>query len=105
MNCLIDRAQRICSNEALLKTEIAKIKKILTKNKYPTKIVLNTIQRYFNKKQHPKTKLDTSYDMPKKQVFLVLPYYKGADEIKSQLTKYVQQNYPAVDFRFAFKAH
>ena len=105
INCLIDRAQRICSNEALLKIEIAKIKKILTKNEYPTKVVRNTIQRYFSRKQHPKTKIDTSYDVPKKKVFLVLPYYKGADEIKSQLTKYVEQNYLAVDFRFAFKAH
>jgi hypothetical protein len=32
------------------------------------------------------------------KLFLVLPYYKGADEIKSQLTKYV-------DFRFALNAH
>ena len=77
----------------------------MTKNEYPTKVVRNTIQRYFSRKQHPKTKIDTSYDVPKKKVFLVLPYYKGADEIKSQLTKYVEQNYLAVDFRFAFKAH
>ena len=105
INCLLNRAQRICSNDSSLKIEIAKIKKILAKNEYPTKIVSNTIQRYFRNKQHPKTKTDTSFDVPKKQVFLVLPYYKGADDIKSKLVKYVQQNFPAVDFRFAFKAH
>ena len=38
-------------------------------------------------------------------MFLVLPYYRGADEIKSQLTNYVQKCFPAVDFRFAFKSH
>ena len=75
INCLLDRAHRIFKNEALLKIEIAKIKKILTKNEYPTKIVSNTIQRYLKDKQHPKTKTDTSFDVPKKQVFLVLPYY------------------------------
>ena len=34
---------------AKLKTEIAKIKQILTINKYPSKIVSNAIQTYFKK--------------------------------------------------------
>jgi len=90
---------------AKLKTEIAKIKQILTINKYPSKIVSNAIQTYFKKKQIHKTKSDTSYDVTKKQVFLVLPYYRGAYDVKNQLTNYVQKWFPSVDFRFAFKSH
>jgi hypothetical protein len=107
INCLINRAHKICSNDDELKIEISKIQEILMKNEYPPKIVANTIQRYFRNKnkQQTKTKIDTSYDVPKKQVFLVLPYYKGADDVKSQLTNYVQKCFPAVDFRFAFKSH
>jgi hypothetical protein len=58
-----------------------------------------------NKKHGPKTKLDTSYDVPKKKVFLVLPYYRGADEIKNETTNFVQKSFPQVDFQFAFKSH
>ena len=89
---------------AKLKTEIAKIKQILTINKYPSKIVSNAIQTYFKKKQTHKTKSDTLNDVTKKQVFLVLPYYRGADDVKNQLKYYVQKCFPSVDFRFALKS-
>lgn len=105
INCLLDRAYRICSTEQALKVELAKIKQILYKNEYPPKIVTNTIQKFLNNKKNPKTKRDTSYDVPKKKVFLVLPYYKGADNVKKEITDLVQNSFPQVDFRFAFKSH
>jgi hypothetical protein len=76
INCLLDRAHRICSTEESLKNEIKKLKQILSKNEYPPKIVHNTTIRKFQelKKRGSKTKIDTSYDVPKKKVILVLPY-------------------------------
>jgi hypothetical protein len=93
----LDRAYRICSTEQALK--------ILYKNEYPPKIVTNTVQRFFDSKKNPKTKRDNSYDVPKKKVFLVLPYYKGADNAKKEIMNLVQSSFPQVDFRFAFKSH
>ena len=37
INCLLDRAYRICSTEQALKKEVVKIKQILYKNEYPRK--------------------------------------------------------------------
>jgi hypothetical protein len=101
----LDRAYRICSTEQALKKEVVKIKQILYKNEYPPKIVTNTVQRFFDSKKNPKTKRDNSYDVPKKKVFLVLPYYKGADNAKKEIMNLVQISFPQVDFRFAFKSH
>ncbi len=73
---------------------------ILSKNKYPPKIVSNTIRKFQELKKHgPKTKIDTSYDVPKKKVILVLPYYRGADEIKKEITNFVLKSFPQVDFQ------
>jgi hypothetical protein len=105
INCLLDRAYRICSTEQALKKEVVKIKQILYKNEYPPKIVTNTVQKFFDSKKNPKTKRDNSYDVPKKKVFLVLPYYKGADNAKKEIVNLVQSSFPQVDFRFAFKSH
>jgi hypothetical protein len=105
INCLLDRAYRICSTEQALKKEVVKLKQILYKNEYPPKVVTNTIQKFFDTKKNPKAKRDTSYDVPKKKVFLVLPYYKGADSVKKEITNLVQSSFPQVDFRFAFKSH
>jgi hypothetical protein len=106
INCLLDRAHRICSTEESLKNEIKKLKQILSKNEYPPKIVSNTIKKFQElKKRGPKTKIDTSYDVPKKKVILVLPYYRGADEIKKEITNFVLKSFPQVDFQFAFKSH
>jgi hypothetical protein len=77
----------------------------LYKNEYPPKVVTNTVQKFFDSKKSPKAKRDNSYDVPKKKVFLVLPYYKGADNVKKEITNFVQSSFPQVDFRFAFKAH
>jgi hypothetical protein len=38
----------------------------------------------------------------RKKGFLVLRYYRGADEIKNEI---VQKSFPQVDFQFAFKSH
>jgi hypothetical protein len=105
INCLLDRAYRICSTEQALKKEVVKVKQILYKNEYPPKIVTNTVQKFFDSKKSPKTKRDNSYDVPKKKVFLVLPYYKGADNAKKEIVNLVQSSFPQVDFRFAFKSH
>ena len=62
INCLLDRAYRICSTEQALKKELVKIKQVLYKNEYPPKVVTNTIQKFFESKKNPKTKRDTSYE-------------------------------------------
>ena len=47
------------------------------------------------------------YEGPQKGqiIYLVLTYYKGADEIKEKIKKLVGDCFPQVDFRLILKSH
>ena len=84
--------------------EISKIKKILLKNGYPSKLICNKIQ---DKMEFPKTS-NEHHDpkaQPKRVVYLVLPYYNGAEDLKKKITDLVRTFFPEVYFRLMFKAH
>ena len=46
IKCLLHRAHVVCSNQALLRTEVAKIKEIFRKNGYPKEFLDTTIREY-----------------------------------------------------------
>jgi hypothetical protein len=91
----------------LFKEECSKIKKILLKNGYPNKLICNEIQSFIRKSKHFEEKTKTISDpfIPKRIVYLVLPYYNGAEDLKKRLTDLVRQSFPDIDFRLMFKAH
>jgi len=104
INCLLNRAQRICSSEKLFKEEVSRIKKILIKNNYPSKLICNQVQDFIKKTKAP-PKPPTDPTIPKRIVYLVLPYYNGAEELKKRMTELVKRSYPDINFRLMFKAH
>ena len=107
INCLLNRASKICSTKKLFNEEISKIKKILLKNGYPSKLICNKIQDFLKKMEFPKTpnELPDPKTQPKRVVYLVLPYYNGAEDLKKKITDLVRDSFPEVDFRLMFKAH
>jgi hypothetical protein len=88
--------------EKLLKEEISNIKKILLKNSYPAKLVSNTIRDFIRKNSTEKQVVELAQ---KPIVYLVLPYFNGADDLKKRICESVHDSFPQVDFRLMFKAH
>ncbi len=43
--------------------------------------------------------------VPKKLIYLVLPYFEGAEEIKNKLVQLIEKNFPCVNLRLMFKAN
>ena len=43
--------------------------------------------------------------VPKKLIYLVLPYYEGAEEIKNKLVQLIETSFPCVNLRLMFKAN
>ena len=60
IKCLLHRASVVCSNQALLQTEVAKIKEIFQKNGYPKEFVDTTVLEYNNKLARKERQEDNS---------------------------------------------
>jgi hypothetical protein len=108
INCLLDRAWKICSDYELFHVEILNIKAVLKKNNYPCRVVDEVVRKFLNKKFGPMSKTIKTLEIENKnknnKVFLVLPFYnKFCEDFKSKLTKTVNHFYPDVDFRVLFK--
>ena len=43
--------------------------------------------------------------VPKNLIYLVLPYYAGAEEMKNKLVKLIENSFPCVNLRLMFKSH
>lgn len=100
INCLVDRARKICSSNEALESEIKKIRFTLKENEYPAKVINNTINKYFRKRREEKEEIST---VNKLKIVAVLPYYKGTEEINSRIINLVNSSYPQVDFNIALK--
>jgi hypothetical protein len=86
INCLLNRASKICSSKKLLNEEISKIKKIL--NSYQSKLICDKIMDFLKKMEPTKTPTEHPDPMAqaKRLVYLALPYYNDADDLKKKIT-------------------
>ena len=83
---LIHRIYNICSTRDIFHGQIEKLKTYLSKNCFPSGLVKKCIQEVVNKLSLGKP--DPSYDVPKKECRIILPYL-GVDSfrIKQQIKK------------------
>jgi hypothetical protein len=95
INCLIDRARKICSSSEALESEIKRIRFTLKKNEYPAKVINNTINKYFRKIREEKEEIQKA---DKLKIVAVLPYYKVTEEINRKIINLINSSYPQVDF-------
>ena len=76
-------------------------KSYFTKNCYPSYVFTNITKKFLDNIFHP---ILTSYDVPKKLVFVSLPYMGNLSPvIKKDLTSSMSKLYPYVNFKFIFK--
>lgn len=102
INCLAERAWRICTEEKDRDGEMRKLKTILARNDYPPEIIDETIKRFVERK----TRQDTPPAEPEKPVkrFLKLPFVNTkCEDYARRLKTLVTTNYPQVEFNVAFQ--
>ncbi len=105
IKCLVNRAYKISSNKEALNEEIKKITQILRRNEYPIKIVTNVIRKHVKSMDEVDLKEKVEVELvPKKLIYLVLPYYEGAEEIKNKLFQLIETNFPCVNLRLMFQS-
>ena len=96
VKCLLNRAWKICSDEILFDADWEVIKSNLLKNQYPEGL-LNAINKNFKEKMKSSHNDEISYDVPKKEIKLILPFYgKQSDILQKRLLSLFSNCYPQV---------
>lgn len=111
--CLCDRIWKICQDQTDRDIEFKKLKLTLAKNEYPDKIINKEIEKFIqNRKMKEQQDLEVNEQQieqqqpaEKQKRYLVLPYSNHkVDAYAEKLTKLVNETFPQVDFKIAFKA-
>jgi hypothetical protein len=102
INCLLDRAWKICTTYELFQEEANNIKTILRQNEYPNRVLDMVMKKFVAKRKKGVEEVGIP-TVEKKKIFLVLPYQnRRMDEYKKRLTSLVNRFYPQIDFRLMF---
>ena len=104
VNCLLNRAWKICSNSDLFHQEINFIKSTLAANGYPSNFLNSCINRFLKTKTSDRIK-EPQFGPKRKDIFIKLPY-KGqqSDILKRQLTRLYAKVAPWLKLNFIFFA-
>ena len=96
------RCFRICSSASLLQSALNDVKKLLSRNGYPPGIVTYNMNDVINRHQNrPKDPITT---VPKKEIFIVLPYLGFQSKvIKQQLKSCIYKFYGCFDLKIIFR--
>ena len=101
VSTLLYRAYMICSSFQTLHDEIEKLKKIFSKNGYPSKFVDKCILKFFNKLYEKKDPVAT---VPKKELVMFLPFLGTTSwKIKNDLIRTIRKNAPFCNIKIIFK--
>ena len=97
---LLFRAYSLSSNWFKFHEEMSFLKSYFSKNCYPYHIFDNLINWFLDNIFRPKPVL---CNVPRKQMYVSLPYVPDASFLKRQLTEFLGNMYPYVKFHFIFK--
>ena len=101
VSSLLYRAYMINSTFLSLHTEIQNLKKIFSKNGYPSKFVDRCVSTFLNKLYEKKVTVDT---VPKMDLMIVLPFLGTTSwQIKNELIKTFKKNVPFCNLKIVFK--
>ena len=102
VSTLLYRAYMINSTFFSLHTEIQNLKKIFSKNGYPSKFVDRCVSTFLNKLYEKKVTVDT---VPKMDLMIVLPFLGTTSwQIKNELIKTFKKNVPFCNLKIVFKS-
>ena len=101
ISTLLYRAFMISSTYQLLHEEIEKLKKIFSKNGYPSKFVDKCIYKFFDKLYEKKVVCST---VPKKELTIILPFLGTTSfKVKNELIKTIKKNVPLCTLKIVYK--
>jgi len=102
INCLAERAWRICTEREDKMCELNKLRAILARNDYPTEVVNQTINKFLERKN--REEVQPPKEKKEHKRFLKLPFvHRKCDEYGRRLKQIVTNSYPQVDFNVAFQ--
>ena len=103
VSTLLHRAFQITSSYKSLHEEVEKLKKIFTKNGYPSKFVDKCIFHFFNKIYEKRTSVDNAE--PKNEFMIVLPFLGSMSwKTKSTLIRSLREFVPSYKLKIVFKS-
>ena len=97
---LFHRAYNLCSNWHKFHEEVEFLSGYFSQNCYPKFLIDKVLNKFLTNIFQPKPLILT---VPKKVLYISLPYSIDADKMKRELIKVLSHLYPYVDFRFVFK--
>ena len=97
---LLFRAFSLCSNWTNFDVEVAFLRNYFIKNCYPSGIFDKLIRNFLNNIFLPKPITAT---VPKKRMYVSLPFMPNSSSVKRELTSTLSTLYPYVDFYFVFR--
>ena len=103
---MLNRTWKICSNQESRDDEIIKIREILKSNEYSEKVIDREIAKFL-KSQNIIQTTDSlqSNEADKSKRFIILSYVNDrVEQYGKRLTRLINNFYPKVDFKVAFKA-
>ena len=101
VSTLLYRAYMISSSFESLHEEIEKLKKVFSKNGYPSKFVDKCILNFFNKLYEKKELIHT---VPKLDLMIVLPFLGTSSwKVKNELIRTFKKNVPFCKLKIIFK--
>ena len=101
VQCLYERAYKICSLVSSLKLELGYIKKFFYKNGHPNKLVSFVMRNKEHKAVNPAEPIMTA---SKKPVYSSIPFisHRTNSAIKKELRRITTKYYPQIDLKLVF---
>ena len=97
---LLFRAFSLSSTWAKFHEEVSFLNNYFMQNCYPSHLFEKIVKNFLNRIFVPKA---ITYDVPKKLMYVSLPYSFSSDHVKRELTACLTKLYPYVKFHFVFK--
>ena len=97
---LVSRAFALSSNWNMFHEELTFLKSYFSKNCYPSSIFNNTVRNFLDSIFNPSIPV---CNVPKKHMYVMLPFMYNSSNVKRELTKILSNLYPYVQFNFVFK--
>ena len=98
---LLHRAYSHSCNWIKFHEEISFLRNFFTRNCFPLGIFEKLTRKFLDNIFKPKHNIP--YDVPKKQLYVCLPFTSNSQRVKQELTKILNELYPYVNFHFIFK--
>ena len=102
IDTLLFRCFSICSDYTSFHLEVENLREILKKNRYPSRIIEQSIRSFLNKLHVPKKVIPT---VPKKELFIVLPYLGTlSSNLKQKLRTCFKNSLPQCNIKIILKS-